>query len=258
MVESSFRIGIVADAQADRRMICDLIDRIICQEAPWLDPGLLDTQRTWCGASDRESFVDVHDAFVRARNLKLPVYGAFPGHGGAMIRSALLLLAHASPPPAAVVVVWDMDGDRSNRERAMMDTLACRPWPFPVVMAIAHCKRESWVLSGFVSLTPEEEQRHLEEKRHLGFDPCGESEKLTAVSPGAKRSAKRVLDVLTIRDREREAACWRGTDLSILERHGQRNGLSDFLNGVRRQIAPLFAPGAPPTPPGQLSLLTTR
>ena len=113
------------------------------------------------------------------------------------------------------------------------------------MIGVAHTKRECWVLAGFEPRDDEESNRLAELGNELGFDPRKKAEKLTAREPSAKRSAKRVLNALTGGDQDREAQCWKKTDLSILERQGKNTGLADYLNDLKQRLVPLFKPGPP-------------
>jgi hypothetical protein len=156
-----------------------------------------------------------------------------------MARKALLLLARSQPPPEAVVLVRDSDGLKERRqglEQARSDAA----WPFEVALAVAHTKRECWVLAGFDPRSESEEKALVETREKLGFDPRFQAENLTASGPHAPKNAKRVLDRLLAGNQDREEDCWTASDLETLKERGRRSGLADYLEEVRERLVPLF------------------
>ena len=97
------------------------------------------------------------------------------------------------------------------------------------MIGAANPKREAWVLNGFEPETPVEDKSLAELRQDLGFHPCERAERLTAKKDTAKRSARRVLGVLTGASYEREQKCWKETPLVLLKRRGEKTGLHDYL-----------------------------
>jgi hypothetical protein len=150
------------------------------------------------------------------------------------------LLMLSSDPLDAVLLIRD-DDRRTERlqglERARREsTLAV-----PIVIGLAHPKRECWILAGFLAGNSDEERRLEELRQNLGFYPCVQAHQLTAKHDHDKRSAKRALAHLIGQGAEREAQCLQ-TDVRLLEQRGQETGLTAFLSEVRSRLLPLFRP----------------
>jgi hypothetical protein len=152
---------------------------------------------------------------------------------------ALILFNRLDPRPDAVVLLRDSDGDLERRA-GLDQARDAEPWPFPVVIGFAHTKRECWHLAGFEPKDEEEHQRLTAERQHLGFDPRTHSHELTAKhdEKNDKRSAKRVLAVLTADDLNRETECL--AVLAILYERGEEIGLRAFLQEIDAHLVPLF------------------
>jgi hypothetical protein len=110
-----------------------------------------------------------------------------------------------------------------------------------VIIGVAHTKLECWILAGFVPQDTAETARLVELRSELGFEPTGNSERLTAKHDQDKRSAKRVLRLLSEDDRSRERECMMQTELSILRQNGIECGLAAYLDEVEAKLVPLFA-----------------
>jgi hypothetical protein len=242
---AAYTFAVVCEAPADLRLVADLADRVFCHEVEWIDPESLDLHRLWRGLELKDSHLEWHwvRRIAKEQHLGGP-HGHFKEKPGtldaAMARKALLLLSDATNPPDAVVLVRDTDG-REERRRGLMQARDVKPWPFEIVLAVAHTKRECWVLAGFDPCSESEENVLAELRRELGFDPRVQAVELTAAAPNAPRNAKRVLDRLIGGNRDREADCWMTSDLEILAERGQLTGLADYLNEVRERLVPLFA-----------------
>jgi hypothetical protein len=111
----------------------------------------------------------------------------------------------------------------------------------PVVIGVAHLKRECWVLAGFEPANDHEQARLEAIVRDLTFDPRLHPERLTAKGDGELRSAKRVVRFLT-GSAEREEDCWLLTPLARLRERGQQTGLTAYLDEVEERLVPLFDP----------------
>ncbi|HWM90231.1 MAG TPA: hypothetical protein VN493_05645 [Thermoanaerobaculia bacterium] len=237
----AFVLAVVCEADVDRRTATGLADRVLCTEIEWIEPEILDGFRKWEGLAEGSSHLEWHQIKDHARAKGLKAHGHFKGEAGApdayAARLALLLLN--ARPPDAVVLVRDTDGQEKRRlglEQARTE----KPWPFPVVLAVAHPKRESWVLAGFEPRTQGEEAVLAQLHQELGFDPRLQAEALSAKTPGALRDAKRVLRLLIGDDHGREQSCWIDCPLEELSRRGQLNGLAEYLEEVRTHLVPLF------------------
>jgi hypothetical protein len=150
---------------------------------------------------------------------------------------ALFLFNRLDPRPDAVMLIRDSDGDLERRT-GLEQARSAEPWKFPIVIGFAHTKRECWHLAGFLPKDDKEEELLREERQRLGLDPRTNSHELTAKHDSDKRSAKRVLRVLTIESQDRESDCL--ADLAILRKNGEENGLRAFLDELRGILVPLF------------------
>lgn len=240
---AAYSLAVVCEAERDRYTATSLADRILCQDVEWIEPKSLDLHRTWRGLTDGQAFLDWH----ALKKVKIKPHGHFndqPGAQGAlMARKALLLLSTCANPPDAVLLIWDSDR-QDQRQEGLRQARAERPWPFPVVIGLAHPERESWVLVTFEPASPREEERLREITRELGFDPRQRPTSLNDPGKSNPRNLKRVLALLTGEDRDREDACWLACDLRVLSAKGQDTGLAEFIEEVRSRLVPLFRQGS--------------
>ena len=240
---SAYTLAIVCEAAADRDIATGLADRVLCKEVDWVDPESLPLHRRWQGLDGGSRHLEWHWIRSLAELRRFKPHGHFRGEPGDLnaheTYKALLLLVEAKPD--AVVLVRDTDGNESRR-RGMEQARDDKPWPFPVILGLAHSERECWVLAGFHPQTSSETKALARLRQELGFDPCTAAEDLAASSPGAKRDAKRVLAAL-VQDADRERACWIDADLETLEERGRGTGLPEYLEEVRTRLVPLFLGG---------------
>lgn len=245
----AYVLAVVCEAPADREIATCLADRVLSREVDWIDSDSLDLHRRWQGLEHGESHLEWHWVKRLAEQRGIRPHGHFRGEPGDLnaheARKALLLLAAANPD--AVVLLRDTDGDQ-RRRRGLEQARDERPWPFPVILGLAHSKRECWVLAGFHPQTSAEEEALARLRQELGFDPCTTAEELYASSAGAQRDAKRVLAAL-IQSPDRERACWADADLESLATRGRDTGLTEYLEEVRTRLVPLFRPEGPREPP---------
>lgn len=249
------RLLVIAEAEADRRMVCGLVDRKIVHHAPdWFDREKaseeLAVHRTWCG-------LEPGAPFTRWGSLKQMTTGArlggfrgiaalgrprpeARGYDYETVRKALILCARLAPVPDAVLIVRDLDRGvaaerRESIQRARADALAV-----PAVFLAMPCpKREAWLLNGFSPGSPAEEKVLDELRAGLGFHPCQEAHSLTAETPGSKRDAKRVFDLLNAGDNTRVERCWEEATWEVLRTRGEGTGLTQFLDEVRTRLVPM-------------------
>jgi hypothetical protein len=236
---------VVCEAAPDAETACDLADRVLCAEVPWIAAESLDDYRVWRGLTAGDRCLRWQDVRDLARQMNLRAYGHFAGEPGAPDahagRRALAVLKHAAAPFDGVLLLRDDDRQPARRQglEQARDTTTVR---VPIIIGLAHTKRECWALAGFQPQGREEEERVAAAQHELGFDPCAAPELLTGVHDHELKSAKRLLRLLAGGDRDREADCWRRTDLAILENRGRRTGLADYLREVRERVIPLFKP----------------
>lgn len=240
---SAYSFAVVCEAAADLDLSAGLADKVFCQEVDWIEPEGLKRLRTWRGLSEGESHLEWHWVGKLAQQQGLKAHGHFLGEPGtldaAIARKALLLLARTDRPPDAVVLARDSDGF-DERRKGLGQARKDFPWPFEVVLAVAHTKRECWILAGFEPRSESETNALTDLHQELGFDPRLQAEELTAAEPQAKRNAKRVLEHLMGGSREREEDCWRNCNLDVLAERGRLTGLAEYLEEVRSRLVPIF------------------
>jgi hypothetical protein len=241
----SLSIAVVCENRADFETISSLIDRILLEAAarfdpPWIDAETLDDHRSYRGFYASQRFLRWTELKPIADELDLVIRfkGETPIHPYAQnALRAIRVLALAEPRIDAMVLVADSDGDLERREGLEQARRYSRE-ALPIVVGLAHTKRECWHLNGFEPADKAEQARLDEVHQELGFDPRLRSEQLTAKHDHDRRSAKRVLAALCGDRAEREQACL--ASLSILASRGERNGLRAFLNDVRDQLVPVL------------------
>jgi len=235
-------IAVVCEGPADRRTGCDIADRVVCEQVRWIEDELLGHLRQWRGVTA----VDAHFAWTEVKRRAKTNLIPLDGFGGEKVapdahtaRKALWLLRASADPSDAVVMLRDDDGDVRRKEGLELARKYSKPG-VPIVLGVAHLKREAWVLAGFEPQGKDENARLAQCRQELGFDPRKKAEQLTAVPDDAKKSAKRVLKFLTGGDLSRETQCWRETNLDLLEQRGESTGLKEYVKEVRTYLAPLF------------------
>lgn len=246
------RFAVVCEAEADFRTATRLAERVLVDAIDWLEDEHLTNCPLWHGLTEGRMFLLWREVKDIADREGIKVHGHFddrPAEPDARAaRRALLLLKkyHQDTPLQSVLLIRDDDRDLRRREgleqarEADKSGLRDR-----IVIGLAHCKRESWVLAGFDPGNDSEEARLAALRTELGFDPRTSSHDLTAGGKDDKRSAKRVLGELTEGDVKREACCWEETDLATLRSRGGDNGLTDYLDQVRERLVPAIL--HPPT-----------
>jgi len=243
------RIVIVAEAEADRRQICDLIDRKIRAHSPdWWGEDQIEEEREYCGLKDGSSFTTWHELSARGSSegalrrggyigfrARRPLHSDYPEARNALINCIL-----APSKVDVVVLVRDMDDQPKERANSLAQARDdVPPDALRVVLALPETEREAWVLNGFEPRDATEKAALARVRKELGFDPRLRPEELQAMKHGAKRDPKRVLKELMGRDHERQASCWRETPWHVLRERGQGSGLTQFLAEVKEKLVPL-------------------
>ncbi len=250
---AAFSCAIVCEGAADMRTGADLADRVLVSEVDWISPETLIHLRRWRGLEEDAAFLAWRRTPALAREHDIKVHGAFgklPDYRAA--RSALFLFLKLEPQPDAVILLRDSDGDlvrKESLERARLEMSPGTEWPFPIIVGVAHTKRECWVLAGFEPRSEAEEEALAELRQELGFDPRVQAENLTAAQAQAQRNAKRVLDRLVGGSQEREEDCWASCDLEILAQRGRLTGLTEYVEEIRGRLVPLFTNRIPEAGP---------
>ena len=239
----------VCEAHADFRTATGLADRVVCERAEWIEPAIVEDYRTYRGLAAGESFVCWSHLKAAAQEAGIRAHGHFDGQPGApdavAARKALLLIVRVVPGADAVLLIRDDDRQESRR-RGLEQARNEHHGPPHVVIGLAHCKREAWVLAGFVAENHTEQARSATLRQELGFDPCTAAQRLTAVHDQDKLSAKRALTALTGGDADREACCWAKTSIQTMRDRGAATGLAAYIGELENILLPLFAgPGNP-------------
>jgi hypothetical protein len=243
------RIAVIAEADVDRRQVCELVDRKIKDHAPdWWDAEQIEAEREYCGLVPATFFT----RWTELRDLPTPEgalrRGGLIGFGERqrlhfdypLGRKALLSCTLAKPRVDAVILIRDMDQQPEDRTASLTQARDEIPGQvMRVVLALPRAKREAWVLNGFDPRGANEGTLLAALREELGFDPRMRAENLDAMEHGAKRDAKRVLHHLIGKDHEREASCWRDTPWSSLRERGVGSGLVHFLVEVKERLVPL-------------------
>lgn len=239
----SLALAVVYEAPADFRTATELADRVLIEAIDWLEPELIEHQRSWLGEHGGDSLT-----WKRVKQLALDkgivATGHFDGKSGepdaAAARRAFRLLRDLFPELDGVMFVRDQDREVERRQ-GLEQARNLEEVQIPVVVGLAIVERECWVISGFDPLDEPETSRLAEERGTLGFDPRLRSHELTACKDDqAPRSPKRVLRKLSGGAHDREQQCWRETALEVLMERGTENGLKLFLEEVRGRFAPLI------------------
>ncbi len=252
--EAALRILMVVEDHADARTVGTLIDKLLLESEgrpSWIDDGLLPFLRHWvdldCAASEAPAWR--HVTWVEMSKRAPRVLGH--GIGGPTrdtyakaARRAIQAAQWADSHPNAVVLVVDADADRERRA-GLASGRAAQPSALRVVVGAADPKREAWVLNAFAPRTDEERARLAELCSSLTFNPCSEAHRLRH-KRGELRDIKRVLDVLTGGDPEREHEALRSAPLQELASAGEASGLAAFLREAELVVQLLDGP--PPRP----------
>ncbi len=240
----SKKFFVVSEARADFITATELADRVLLAEIAWLDDALIESQRQWVG----EDSPGVHLAWTtvafRAREVGIRVQGHFNGEPGfpdaRAARRAILYVLSQFSVVDGILLIRDLD-DQSERKQGLEQARAADNSGTTIVIGVASCEREAWVICGFDPENDDEKQLLGEEHQKLGANPCLRSHELTAgKSDIALRSPKRVLKVLTGDDWERQRRCWKVTSLHVLMERGAENGLAAYLDEIKVRLSGLI------------------
>ncbi|HEX5749870.1 MAG TPA: hypothetical protein VFZ09_26805 [Archangium sp.] len=259
------KLLVFCESPADLETIQGLVDRVLRERGPDWVRELLEGPsedarkgfRDWVPDGEGRNHFDLHKLSAYASRLKLRVpqghFAGRPGEAGALMgRTAFLVareLALSGTEIDAVILVWDMDDQGTARRTGLHQARTeARPLvSFELVLGSPDPMREAWVLAGFEPETEAERARLAAMRQELGFNPCEEAHRLDAKKEQAKRSPKRVLEVLTAGEREREVRCWTEAPLVLLRARGTHSGLTPFLDETTESLVPRLS-GVPPRP----------
>ena len=238
------RLAVVCEASADFRTATALVERVIVEQVDWVDEDLLSSCPLWCEFEPDRPYLLWKEIPHLASEAGIRIRGHFDGlPGEADAKAALRALRYFKLRMGSlhgVLLLRDDDRDRSRRVGLEQARTSGHGLVGQIVIGLAHCMRECWVVAGFDPADAGEIARLAEVRSELGFNPCSSPEALTAKDEAAKRSSKRVLDLLTRKDADREARCWTEAALDTLRSRGHETGLTPFLDEVRDRLIPLF------------------
>jgi hypothetical protein len=237
-------LALICDARADGEIASALAERVIRAHAHWIEETNVSDYLCWRGLSSAESFLCWTNVSDLAAEHGIRAHGFFAGEVGkpeaVLARKALALLDQVGERPLDGIVLIRDSENKPERWDGFEQARSTVKLPLPVIIGVAHSKRECWVLVGYVPADDAECERLKELREELSFDPCLEPTRLNDRGEGEPRSAKRVLRHLTEGNREREAACWLSTALEVLRERGEDCGLTAYLIEVEQLLVPLF------------------
>lgn len=239
---------VVAENEADARMVCALADRVLLEESPeWLDETVLPHIREWTGFESGYActrWTVIHDLYKTHR---LPRYrghidGNPQGVDTAITRKAIRLALKLKPQRKILALVLSRDLDSQHERRGGMQQAAAEvEGKLVVAIAAQYPKREAWILNGFLGNSEQEEQRLADIRQRLYFDPCEEAHRLrySSNTSDPARDPKKIIEELEI-DFEREQRCWTEVRLDILRTRGENTYLRHYLDEVKEKLLPLL------------------
>lgn len=245
---------VIVEGSSDAPTATELAERILIEEVDWLDSSLLPSMFVWSGLQQGTNRSYWQNLKNDAGNLglRIPRFRGQPLWGGQkpdqkMARKVLYLVGRLQKqrPIRAVLLIRDIDNKQERRaglEQARADHENSSP-ELEIVIGTADRNREAWVLNGFVTQNEQEQSILRDYQEQLMFDPCREAERLRATSremPERVRNVKIAVEELTCSDKEREAMCWRETDLNILRERGVKTGLTAYLEEIEERLLPLL------------------
>ncbi len=240
----SLRFVVISEARADFTTATELADRVLSERIEWLDEEMLEHQRQWVGELPAGFHLYWQTISGRARELGIRVHGHFDGEPGLpdaqAARRAIAYVRRLLAPLDAIVLIRDTD-DQLIRKQGLEQARNADSHARSIILGVAICERESWVVSGFQATNEHEVERLQQETQRLGWNPCLNSHQLTAGKDNtATKSPKRVLAALTGSEWPRERECWTDTPLATLRERGTENGLAEFLTEVADRLVPLI------------------
>ena len=247
------------ESPADFRLASGLVDLVLRESGPtWVVDNLDSPEviRTWQPDGSGRPYFDIHhlNCYVNELGVR-SVRGHFngqPGGAGASMARKAFLIARAlrkrapDEPVDVVVLLWDTDQQPDERRAGVAVARdAARQWKlFQIACGFPDPEREAWVLAGFDPCDDTERQGLEKLHRDLGFSPVLHAARLRDPDDGAPRNLKRVLQILTSGDPDREQRCWTEPSLATLRDHGGETGLAEFLDELSAALLPLLDPGA--------------
>jgi len=241
-----YQFALICESPADFRTATVLAERAICEHVDWVDADLLAGCPLWHEFEPGRPFILWTEVPHLADQASVPkVRGKF-GESSAepdartALRALRLLNKLRGDSLDGVLLIRDDDADPRHRTGLEQARGGKHTFRGQIVIGLAHCMRECWVLTGFDPANPEEIALLDKIRSDLGFDPRTRSEDLTASDKADKKSPKRVLDHLTGKNLDRESSCWLHASLNLMRERSRQNGLAEFLDEVEARLVPLF------------------
>ena len=265
--DSRLRIAIAGEDQAHRVLATNLIDAAILERARggWPEPAELSQCRIYCGLcvpDDAPTYEHYYpfqtlDADLRAHFGKKPFrvtrIGDQPANQATWFISLYQLFALTQPRPDILVGMRDTNDPRlrDDAKRAYRYIIDTHGSAMTLVFGLIYRDAEAWFVAGLTDVAA----RIALAKQELSFDPCAESERLTAQPNSALTDAKRVLRFLlsdtptlaatpstALSGADAEALAERTLrDLDVLA-HAAPSGLGEFIASLRTLVAPRILP----------------
>ncbi|WP_020473086.1 type 1 periplasmic-binding domain-containing protein [Zavarzinella formosa] len=241
-------IAIVCEAPADARTVRALAERVLMESCDWIEAETLADHIEWRGFRKSETHLEwmgrggvqdlAKELGIRVRwRLNEPI----PQYGHTTLKAIQVLIA--SPDPVdGMVLIPDSDNRLERRNGLLQGREHFSHTKVPIIVGLAHTKRECWHIAGFTPTDKHEETRLDETRALLEFDPTKLAHKLTG-GQGEARCPKRVLAFLTQDNWKREMECLQ-TPFPALEDRGSETGLPEFLAELRTRLTPAFG-GSP-------------
>lgn len=250
------RVLVIAESEADQRIVCGLADRVV--RDAWVSDDIdLSTLREWTGVEPGTVVLrwrDIKRLASAHRPAQLRALGFRPGHGGedsVALHKALIVAELLLGNVRTAIVSRDLDtrdpASRAASHEQVMEHTSSRGWQ--LILAAANPMAEAWLLHGFQPANKSETEALSKLRAELGFDPTIDAHKLDAQAETAKKNAKRVLDLLLEADSrsstdDRRCACWQESDLETLDKRGGKSGLKNYLASVRCILLPAIQQAA--------------
>ncbi len=238
-------IILVCEGPSDARHLTAMVTAILREKVDWFEPEHCPFQGLT--ASDRFfpwTSVDQEHSRRFPKGFGVVPMGHFAGMPALpyarRARKTLQVLAKENfDETDGFVLVCDEDLHDSQRLdglRQAREASSLKAW---TAVGVAAPKIEAWILAGFDARSEQEKSRIISERDYLSLDPTREPHRLRDQA-GAPRDIKRVLDVVTDADHEREAEA--ASNLARIRLHGSETGAIEFLSECLERLAPLFDP----------------
>lgn len=247
---------IIVESRADFDTATDIAKRVICEKIEWLEDHF-DSNVQWSGLDEGTKFSawknlkEIRENAAQ-RGVRLPRYlrrsQPLKADGAAAMKALQLITQlQRTRNISAVVLIRDLDNqhERKTGLEQARNELEQKNFGPAIVIGTANCKREAWVLNGFLPQNSDEESVLFNLTKQLTFNPTVQAHRLretTFDEPNRIRNAKVILEELSMPtgDDGREIACWQETPLETLRQRGIETGLTNYITEVEDRLVPLL------------------